>query len=124
MRKLCLTIKTQEVEKMLKEADTNKDGSINYLEFIEWLPKYAPDRVKTAVTTSLATNQDVLRAVFRMWDVNGDGSITGKELYHVLKGAIPHFSERQINVLVKVMDADDDGAIEYDEFVEFLFKKG
>jgi Ca2+-binding EF-hand superfamily protein len=124
MRKLVLTMKTSEIEKMLKEADTNKDGSINYLEFVEWLPKYAPDNIKKAVNKSLATNQDVLRAVFRMWDVNGDGSITGKELYHVLKGAIPHFSERQINVLVNVMDADDDGAIEYDEFVEFLFKKG
>lgn len=123
MRKLCNQMRTSEVNDMMKEADTNKDGSINYMEFVEWLPKYAPEKVKTAVTTSLATNRDVLRAVFRMWDVNGDGSITGKELYHVLKGAIPHFSERQIKVLVNVMDQDDDGSIEYDEFVNFLFKK-
>jgi Ca2+-binding EF-hand superfamily protein len=123
MRRLVLTIKTQEVEKMLKEADTNHDGSVNYLEFVEWLPKFAPENVRTAVTSSLSTNKDVLRAVFRLWDHNGDGVITAKELKMVLKGAIPHFSDRQINVLVSVMDTDEDGAIEYDEFVDFLFKK-
>lgn len=123
MRRIVNTIKWQEVEKMLEEADTNKDKAVNYEEFLAWLPKYAPDKLKAGLMNSLATNKDVIRAVFRIWDANGDGMISAKELRTVLRTAIPTFTDRQVNILLGVLDHDEDGCIEYDEFVDFLFKK-
>jgi Ca2+-binding EF-hand superfamily protein len=123
MRRIVHTIKWQEVEAMLQEADTNNDKAINYEEFVTWLPKYAPEKLKAGIMNSLATNKDVIRAVFRIWDANGDGMISAKELRTVLKTALPQFSDRQVNILLGVLDHDEDGCIEYDEFVDFLFKK-
>lgn len=121
MRKLVCTIKFSEVEAMMKVADVDKDNQISYAEFVKWLPTHAPETVRKAIASSLNTNQDVLKAVFRVWDKNGDGSISATELRRVLQSAIPNFSTRQVNVLIDVMDKDDDNAIDYQEFVDFLF---
>lgn len=121
MRKLVYTIKFSEVEAMMKVADVDKDNQISYAEFVKWLPTHAPETVRKAIASSLNTNQDVLKAVFRVWDKNGDGSISATELRRVLQSAIPNFSTRQVNVLIDVMDKDDDNAIDYQEFVDFLF---
>merc|ERR1712039_420609 len=70
MRKLIVSITHAEIEEMLKEADTNNNKVISYDEFIKWLPQHAPLKIRNAFANSLNTNQDVLRAVFRVWDKN------------------------------------------------------
>ena len=54
---------------LMKSADLNGDGRIDYAEFIA-----------AAYEKSLLLSQQNLRAAFNMMDVDGDGTLTKDEL--------------------------------------------
>ena len=50
---------------------------------------------------------------------DGDGSISSSEFKHALERAMPgtHIADAQIRQLVRSIDTDGDGLIQYNEFV-------
>lgn len=58
-----------DVMALMKSADLNGDGRIDYAEFIA-----------AAYEKSLLLSQQNLRAAFNMMDVDGDGTLTKDEL--------------------------------------------
>lgn len=123
MRRVVHFMKAAEVQSLLASADSNHDNTIQYTEFVEWLKRSAPDRVKLAMKRSLAKPEDVVMASFRIWDMNGDGLISKQELTRVLhklcKGR--GLSTAQLEALTNTMDADHNGKVDYEEFVTFCF---
>ena len=61
-----------DVRDMLRAADTNGDGKVDYTEFIV-----------AALQKDLMLKRDNLRGTFRMFDIDGDGKITKDELKEV-----------------------------------------
>eukprot|EP00415_Alexandrium_ostenfeldii_P002302 UN2302 len=123
MRRVCCYIRRSDLDLMLKKVDINKDGRIDYSEFVEWVMDQAPDSVKGAFEKSLKTELDVVKATFRIWDKNGDGLIAKSELADVMQqlwkqdGA----TRKQIKALIETVDVDGDGKLDYAEFIEVLF---
>ena len=61
-------------------------------------------------------------AAFRHFDKNGDGNISKEEFERVMKGTKSgsKLSQEDINEMVKEADTNNDGTINYTEFVEML----
>ena len=69
---------------------------------------------------------DVVNAckLFSQIDVNGDGEVTQKELLKGLKNKIKGESlEKDISAIYKNLDMDNNGFIEYEEFVRAASKE-
>ena len=96
---------------MMKKADSNGDGNVDYSEFIA----AAFDKVK------LLTEPNLEKA-FKVFDQDGDGRISQEELKRVFGGGA--VSQRGDNVWAEIMgevDADNDGVISYAEFKNCMF---
>jgi Ca2+-binding EF-hand superfamily protein len=57
-----------------------------------------------------------LKNAFNVFDVNGDGNISKKELSSVLKQLGQKLTEKQVNEMLKQADKDGDGFINFEEF--------
>jgi len=120
-RKVVNTMSAREVEEIMMEADRDSNRQISYQEFVDWLQTSAPEKVRGKIQSRLNTEADVVKASFRVWDRNGDGLISRKELERMLTKICKEFTKQQVHSMCDVIDADDDGNIDYDEFVDFLF---
>mmetsp|Transcript_399 Transcript_399/g.723 ORF Transcript_399/g.723 Transcript_399/m.723 type:complete len:358 (+) Transcript_399:1-1074(+) len=103
-----------------------------------WLPesyKGVPDETHGFVRAAVGVNmtakghvikgeggKEVVRQAFKRWDVNGDGSISGDELFGVLKDLDPRFTAESVKRMFQEADKNGDGTIDYREFTSWLFQ--
>merc|ERR1719384_2534397 len=90
----------QEAENMLKAADENNDGQVDFEEFKQvWHRKL------------LSQHDQYIHRVFAVFDDNGDGYIDAKELQGVLGDDF-----EQIMAMISEVDENGDGKLSFDEF--------
>merc|ERR1712232_313139 len=121
LRKMVASLSSHDVDTMMALADKNNDGRIDYNEFVEFLQERAPDNVSKAVRSVLSHDADLVRVAFQVWDRDGDGTVSKKELLRLLSQLCPGLSQTQCRALLDAMDSNNDGRIDYYEFVDFLF---
>lgn len=95
---------TDEMSKAVTSLDTDGSGSIDYTEFIA-----------ATVDKPEFTKESSIWAVFRMFDLDGDGKITRQELKQVVET-----SEEEAVNMIKSADLDGDGEITFEEFKTML----
>jgi len=93
-----------EVDRIMKAADTDGSGEIDYSEWI----------VATTDKTKLLTD-DKLKVAFNVFDRDGGGSISSSEIKEVL-GIGKNIDERVWAEIVREVDPNGDGEISFDEF--------
>ena len=98
---------------MLKAADTDNSGEIDYTEFIA-----------AAMDAKVFLRDDYLKTVFDMFDKDGSGSIDKQELIQVLQGEemAGLVSKAQLDSYIKEVDVDGDGEIDFKEFQAMMHK--
>lgn len=121
LRKVIHTLKSAQVEEIMRNVDEDGDGNVNYEEFVGWLEKNANDSVAQNFVWSIKDEADIVKATFRMWDRDGDGLIQNTKLCKALGKIFPNSTEKKLQALTDVIDTDNSGDIDYDEFVDFLF---
>merc|ERR1719273_491037 len=90
----------QEAENMLKAADENNDGQVDFEEFkAVWHRKL------------LSQHDQYIHRVFAVFDDNGDGYIDAKELQSVLGDDFEN-----IKNMISEVDENDDGKPSFEEF--------
>lgn len=90
----------QEAENMLKAADENNDGQVDFEEFKQvWHRKL------------LSQHDQYIHRVFAVFDDNGDGYIDAKELQSVLGEDFEH-----IQAMINEVDSNNDGKLSFEEF--------
>lgn len=60
---------------------------------------------------------------FSLFDKNGDGRITSDELGTVMKSLGQEPTDKEVRDMIKEVDIDGNGTIEFSEFLEMMVKK-
>ena len=91
--------------------DTDKNGKIEYTEFLA-----------SVLNKKFFLKEERLYEAFSTFDKEGNGKITKDELMSVLK--MEPSDDKYIAELIRNADKNEDGVIDYKEFIEFMgFKK-
>lgn len=96
-----------DVESLMKTMDADGDGTISYKEL----------QMAAAQSRLLATEERLWRE-FRRLDINGDGKISAKEITQTLG-----VQGDQLLEMIKEVDKNSDGEIDYDEFLTMWISK-
>ena len=99
--------KEDEIKSYFKAVDTDKNGKIDYTEFL-------------AATLEQKTflKEERLFEAFSALDKDHNGKITKDELMSVLK--LEPTDDQYVSELIKNADQNNDGVIDYKEFLEFM----
>ncbi|XP_041480185.1 neo-calmodulin-like [Lytechinus variegatus] len=65
----------------------------------------------------------VLKEAFAVFDKDGDGIITGKELGNVMRSLGENPTEKEVQEIVNELDVNGNGDIDFSEFVGVMSKK-
>ena len=60
------------------------------------------------------------KEAFSLFDKDGDGTITTKELSSVLRAIGEEPTEAELQVMINKVDADRNGTVDFDEFCKIL----
>ncbi|XP_018566237.1 neo-calmodulin-like isoform X2 [Anoplophora glabripennis] len=123
MRSLGQFARTEELQQMLQEVDVDGDGNVSFEEFVDiaWSAGAGsdPDHI-----LSREEEEKELRDAFRVFDKHNRGYITASDLRAVLQCLGEDLSEEEIEDMIKEVDVDGDGRIDFYEFVNALGEPG
>ena len=98
-----------EIWRAMNKIDS--DSTISFDDFIEFINRFN-------LTKNSMSTDDIINA-FQIFDRNHDGTISINEFKHILMDLGQKFSENEVNEIIKEIDLDDNGKINYREFVQF-----
>jgi calcium-dependent protein kinase len=99
----------KEVERIMTEIDLDKNGFIDYNEF-----------VMAATNRQKVLNKEKLEATFKMFDKDGNGSISVEEIRSILGNNFT--DQKALEAIVNEVDSNGDGEISLSEFKEIMSK--
>jgi len=102
-----------ELQRIMKAADLDKNGKIDFNEFVIIMDKFCPENF-----------EDQLREAFRVIDNDNSGKISSDEIKKILR----HLGEKKMSsevaeMIIREMDMDGDGQVDYEEFVKMFTTK-
>ena len=112
LKKLGKESTNEEIEQIWKSMNKiESDYTISFDYFVEFIKRYNLSK------NSMSTD-DIINA-FEIFDKNHDGTISINEFKHILMDLGQKFSEDEVNEIITEIDLDNNGKINYIEFVEF-----
>jgi calcium-dependent protein kinase len=100
-------MKKEEIESYFNEIDSDKNGKIDYTEFIA-----------ATLQKNIFLKKEKLFDAFCALDTDKNGKISKDELIKVLKLQPQH--DKFVTELIKSVDKNGDGVIDYKEFVDMM----
>ncbi|XP_034323714.2 uncharacterized protein [Magallana gigas] len=113
MRSLGQNPSDAELEIMLKGVDEDGNGSIDFEEFVLMMAK------KLEKTNT----EDEIREAFKLFDKDNNGCITVTELRNILTETGQKIRPEEADELMKAIDTDGDGKIDYEEFCRMMSER-
>ena len=92
--------------------DSNNNGLIDNTEFIA-----------ACMYSQNYTQEKKIRQAFEYFDRDGSGAISAEELKECLHSDDFTLTDDQINDLIKEVDQNEDGQIDYHEFLDMMMSK-
>ena len=102
-------IDSKEIKELFSAIDTDKNGKIDYTEFLA-----------ATLEKQEYLKEERLLGAFAAFDKDNDGIISKDEIMSVLK--LEKEDEKEVEELIKLADKNGDGLIDYKEFVEIMKK--
>jgi len=93
------------------EPDSS-NGTIDFPEFLTMMARNMKDTHSEERTRMEAT----IREAFRVFDKDGNGSISAAELRHVGE----KLTDEEVDEIIRVADIDGDGQVNYGEFIKYF----
>merc|ERR1712039_628783 len=100
-----------DLQQIMEDVDSDGSGVIDYTEFLA-----------ATLDKRLYLQEDVCWSAFRLFDRNGDGKISQEELKHVLNSddVADIAGADAIAQLLKEVDGNGDGVIDFQEFMQMM----
>ncbi|KAG8186084.1 hypothetical protein JTE90_027078 [Oedothorax gibbosus] len=108
--KLGIALTDSMVGKLIDQASKKGDRLLSEDEFLSWMSHQS---VQDDVMADLM-------AAFRVFDKDKNGFITRDELRSAMDTIGEPMSEEQLDLMIRATDTDNDGRINYEEFVRML----
>lgn len=105
----------KEIKALMRRADKDRNGSLQFEEFQEAVMPYVMDRV----TSRKPTDAD-LRATFDAIDVDNSGSISREEFIMAFVGRLKVLTPPEAESILSVADSNGDGSISWEEFAQMF----
>ena len=102
-----------ELTDMINEVDQDKNGTIDFNEFLRLMEKKIGDN----------DTEEEIKEAFRVFDKDGTGTISAAELRHVMTTLGEKLSEDEVDELLRDADTNNDGIIRYEEFVKTMMSE-
>ena len=109
----------EDITKMVAAQDMDGDLCIDLDEFIVMLRSKKP----RSSTAKPQTFEEELRQAFKVFDINGDGAINSEELASVMQALGEDLTSEDIDWMIKAIDDNADGEIDFDEFKKMMSLK-
>ncbi|KAL8196791.1 hypothetical protein R6Q57_024445 [Mikania cordata] len=109
LKKFGSTLKDTEIQDLMDAADVDNSGTIDYGEF-----------VAATIHLNKLEREEHLVAAFQYFDKDGSGYITVDELQQAC--ADHNMTDLFVEDIIKEVDQDNDGRIDYGEFVAMMTK--
>ena len=113
MRSLGSNPTNAELADLINEVDFDGTGSINFPAFLTMMAKRIKD---------YDSEEEVLDA-FRVFDKDGNGQMLAADLKHLMMSIGERVSDEELDEMIRVANIDDDGRINYQEFVKMMMSK-
>ncbi|ORZ01536.1 hypothetical protein BCR43DRAFT_181949 [Syncephalastrum racemosum] len=97
----------------INEVDSDGNGTIDFSEFLTMLARKMKD----------TDSQEEIQEAFKVFDKDGNGYISAAELRHVMTSLGEKLSEEEVDEMIREADIDQDGQINYEEFVKMMMSK-
>jgi calmodulin len=110
MRSLGQNPSESELADMINEVDADNDGTIDFPEFLTMMARKMKD----------TDSEEEIREAFKVFDRDGNGFISAAELRHVMTSIGEKLTDEEVDQMIREADADGDGRINYNEFVDLL----
>lgn len=101
----------KDIEKVLRTINTDREGYITFPQL---------EKLMAGESVEIDYEDEMLRAKFNEFDLDGDGSITKKELKTVLRSMGSEMPEAEAEAMIHEADKNGDGVISFDEFKAVL----
>ncbi|KAG5720450.1 hypothetical protein E4T56_gene7114 [Termitomyces sp. T112] len=109
MRKLGQTPTDNDLRELIREVDTNNNGTIDFDEFLALMShKFSVGDI------------DEVEAAFNVFDRDRNGFISTEELELVLQSLNIKLTERELKRMMEEADLNGDGVISLDEFKKMM----
>uniref|UniRef100_A0A7S3N7S7 EF-hand domain-containing protein n=1 Tax=Euplotes harpa TaxID=151035 RepID=A0A7S3N7S7_9SPIT len=113
MQSLGFEAKNQTIFQMISDLDKNRGNNIDFDEFLDMM---------TARMSDKDTREDISK-VFRLFDDDGTGLITIKNLRRVARELGETMTEEELQEMIDRADSNGDGGVSPDDFFNIMTKK-
>ena len=103
----------EELQTMIENVDSNKNGTIDYDEFLMMMNTMREDAENF-------DDEDEITHAFKVFDKDGDGLITAEEIRQTMIGLGENVSEAEVKAMVGEADINGDGFIDFSEFSNLM----
>jgi len=114
MRSLGQSPTDKDIQNMIRQADVDKNGSIDFEEFVKMMLGYS----------RRADPETEMREAFRVFDKDGNGYISAEELRHVMTNLGERLTDQEVAEMIREADINGDGMVDYNEFIKLLCSTG
>ena len=110
MRALGFDVKKAEVSELMRQYDKDNTGKIDYQDFLDIMTQKISERDPT----------DEIKKAFRLFDDDGTGYITLKNLRRISRELGEQLSDEELKAMIDEFDKDNDGQISQEEFLNIM----